>query len=240
MENHHIDELLPGYALGSLDEEDNREVLQHLTGCERCQRELIAYQEVVEHLPFAVKEFDPAPSLKSSILEKVGAQTDRLPSTPAPTATWWSGLAAFFRRNSLAWGLTSLALILFLGTSTLLLWGQLQAQVRPRSMQIFVLQATERNPQAEAVLVLDGEGVEGNLTVDGLPALPEEQQYQLWLTAGEQRTDAGVFSVEEGGYGKLHIDVPEGISNYSGIGITIEPAGGSSVPTGEKVLGLDL
>ncbi len=57
---------------------------------------------------------------------------------------------------------------------------------------------------------------------------------------GNNRTDAGVFSVNEEGYGKLHIDLPKGLSAYTGFGITIEPAGGSPAPTGEKVLGLDL
>ncbi len=37
MDNHHIDDLLPGFALGSLDEEEHREVLHHLTGCPRCR-----------------------------------------------------------------------------------------------------------------------------------------------------------------------------------------------------------
>jgi anti-sigma-K factor RskA len=238
MENLHIDELLPGFALGSLDPEEHREVLRHLAGCERCQKELLTYQEVVEHLPYAVQEFDPAPGLRTAILDMASPGAGDQPASAA--ASWWSGLATFFRRNSLAWGLSSLALILIFGTSTLWLWGQLQAPVLQTSMQVLVLEAADMNPLAEAILVLDREGKEGNLTVDGLPELPDNLQYQLWLIDGERRTDAGVFSVGEDGYGKLHIDVPEGLDTYTGLGVTIEPAGGSPGPTGEKVLGLDL
>jgi anti-sigma-K factor RskA len=85
------------------------------------------------------------------------------------------------------------------------------------------------------VVSLDGE--HGTLVVDGLAALGEEQQYQLWLIQDGQRTSGGVFSVSEEGYGSLWISSPEPLSSYSTFGITIEPAGGSPGPSGDKVLG---
>ena len=55
-----------------------------------------------------------------------------------------------------------------------------------------------------------------------------------------QRTSGGVFSVYDEGYGVLKIDAPEPLISYQNVGITIEPAGGSPGPTGERVLGGDL
>ncbi len=144
---------------------------------------MLAYQEVVEHLPYGVKEYEPSPRLRNAILDKV--TTGDASPPPEPNAPWWSGLAKFLQQNALTWGLASFAIILLLGTTTLLLWSQFQNQVRPNSMQVFVLQTTAQNAEGEAVLVLDSDGVEGNLTVDGLPQLPEDQQYQLWLNDWE-------------------------------------------------------
>ena len=84
------------------------------------------------------------------------------------------------------------------------------------------------------------DGEHGTLVVDGLPALDEERQYQLWLIEDGQRTSGGVFSVNPEGYGSLWVLSPEPLSGYSAFGITIEPAGGSPGPTGAKVLGSTL
>jgi anti-sigma-K factor RskA len=62
----------------------------------------------------------------------------------------------------------------------------------------------------------------------------------LWLIQDGQRTSGGVFSVSDEGYGSLWISSPEPLATYSAFGITIEPAGGSPGPTGDKVLGSPL
>ncbi len=74
--------------------------------------------------------------------------------------------------------------------------------------------------------------------VDHLPVLdPDELQYQLWLIQDGQRTSGAVFSVNKYGYGSVWVSSPEPLSSYSDFGISIEPAGGSPGPTGDKVLG---
>jgi anti-sigma-K factor RskA len=90
------------------------------------------------------------------------------------------------------------------------------------------------------MLVVSQDGEHGTLVVDGLPALDEMSQYQLWLIRDEQRTNGGIFSVDEEGYGNLWVSSPEPLLSYSAFGITVEPAGGSPGPTGVKVLGGEL
>ncbi len=89
-------------------------------------------------------------------------------------------------------------------------------------------------------MVISRDGEHGSLVVDGLPLLDESQQYQLWLIRDGVRTSGGVFSVYDEGYGLLKIDAPDPLISYQAAGITIEPAGGSPGPTGERVLGGDL
>jgi anti-sigma-K factor RskA len=107
-------------------------------------------------------------------------------------------------------------------------------------MRTINLVGTEKAPQATGLLVMSVDGERGTLVVDGLTPLGEDQEYQLWLIQDGQRTSGGVFSVNRKGYGSLWVSSPQPLSTYSGFGITIEPAGGSPGPTGDKVLGSPL
>jgi len=46
-----------------------------------------------------------------------------------------------------------------------------------------------------------------------------------------------VFSTDEKSYGGTRIRAPRSLLDYSAVGITIEPTGGSPQPTGNQVLG---
>ena len=104
-------------------------------------------------------------------------------------------------------------------------------------MRIVMLTGTEAAPGVTGTIVITTAGESGTLVVDGLPSLDEARQYQLWLIRDGQRTSGGVFSVNPEGYGLLWISSPANLTSYGAFGITIEPAGGSPGPTGDKVLG---
>jgi len=86
------------------------------------------------------------------------------------------------------------------------------------------------------MLVISKDGNYGTLIVENLPPLDQAYQYQLWLIKDGQRTSGGVFSVNEDGYGVLYVLSKKSLISYPSFGITVEPAGGSSSPTGDKVL----
>jgi anti-sigma-K factor RskA len=94
--------------------------------------------------------------------------------------------------------------------------------------------------EAKGLMVLTGDGRSGTLVVDGLPKLGPERQYQLWLIQDGQRTSGGVFSVDSWGYGAMVIESERPLDSFQSVGVTIEPAGGSPGPTGEKVLSGEL
>ena len=107
-------------------------------------------------------------------------------------------------------------------------------------MRVVNLDGTEFSPGATGMIVMSRNGEYGTLVVDHLPALSPEEQFQLWLIQDGKRTSGGVFSVSPEGYASLVISSPHPLDNYGSFGITIEPAGGSPGPTGEKVLGGNL
>ncbi len=234
----HVIDLIPAYVLDCLDEDEFVRVSEHLAACVECQAELRSYQLMADQLVLAVPDAAPSPNLKHKLMKRVQPAHPTLSSQLR--ISWWERLSVFMQRTSPAWGMISLLLIAVLAVSNLWLWGRFgrPADVtEPGVLRTITLTGTQAAPQATALLVISVDGEHGTLVVDGLAPLSEEQQYQLWLIRDGQRISGGIFSVSEEGYGSLWISSPEPLSTYSAFGITVEPAGGSPGPTGDKVLG---
>jgi anti-sigma-K factor RskA len=231
----HAIELLPAYALGSLDAEESIQVAEHLALCPVCRAELASYQAVADQLALAARDAAPPAALKQQLLGRL--QTAH--TAPEARRSWWQQLAGLFQGRSPTWGVATLALIAVLVVSNLLWWQQSdrhEPAVASDGMQVVAMAGTDAAPDAVGTLVISGDGEYGTLVVDGLPELDQARQYQLWLIRDEQRTSGGVFSVNPEGYGALLISSDDPLSSYPSFGITIEPAGGSPGPTGDKVL----
>ena len=233
-----VTELLPAYTLGCLDEADAASVAEHLAICSHCRAELGAYQSVVGDLALAVPGAEPPPDLRRRLMGRT--QPMRPDESVQPRTSWWEQLMRLMRRTAPAWGLVGLTLIVALVVGNLWLWQQVSHQEDvPNTgiLRTIPLIGTEAAPQAIGLIVISADGEHGTLVVDSLDPLGQDQQYQLWLIQDGERTDGGVFSVNPEGYGSLWVETPQPLSSYSAFGITIEPAGGSPGPTGDKVLG---
>lgn len=236
----HVFDLLPAYALGSLDEEEDLQVSDHLATCSICRAELQAFEKVVEDLPLAMMQSEPSGDIKDKVIAQ--ARKNKHPLTTTTQQSWWSRFTQSMRANAPAWGIVSLILILILGLSNLFLWERLNEieRITQNTLITIPMQGTEATPQAMGMLVVSRDGEHGTLIVDGLPILEEISQYQLWLIRDGQRTSGGIFSVDEEGYSNLWVSSPDPLLSYSAFGITVEPVGGSPGPTGVKVLGGEL
>ncbi|RPI34727.1 MAG: hypothetical protein EHM70_01955 [Chloroflexota bacterium] len=224
----HVIEQLPAYALGALDEDDTLAVIRHLNQCAACQVELRAYEAVANQLGFAAPVAEPPPHLKKRILEHQ-ALKKRMPSRSRELT-----------HLPLAWGLVGILVIAILAASNLFLWREvalLRAEREPQVFQTVAMAGTELNPDARGVIIISADGKHGTLVVDDLPRLDEEHEYQLWLIRDGRRTSGGTFNVGREGYGSLWVSASDPLDSYPAFGVTIEPAGGSPAPTGEKVLG---
>ncbi len=234
----HVIELLPAYALDCLDEEDTALVAEHLAVCSACRADLIAYQSVADQLAIAVPCSEPPADLRRRLMTHVQPPRPRAISQPRPA--WWQQLGRSLRAlQHPAWGIASLALILALAVSNVLLWQQVN---RPGiasnvpGMRSLALAGTASAPTATGIVVISMDGEYGTLVVDRLPTLGKTQQYQLWLMQDGTRISGAVFSVGQDGYGSVPILAPEPLTHFSSFGITVEPSGGSPHPTGVKVL----
>lgn len=66
-----IIELLPGYALGCLDETEQISVSEHLAICPACRAKVRAYQAIVDQLALTVPEAAPPPNLKQRLMNRI-------------------------------------------------------------------------------------------------------------------------------------------------------------------------
>ncbi|KQO94487.1 anti-sigma factor domain-containing protein [Leifsonia sp. Leaf264] len=72
------------------------------------------------------------------------------------------------------------------------------------------------------------------VSVDGMPALTEEQTYQLWYIDSEAAHPAGTFTV--GADGTTWRVLDGAMAAGDSVGVTVEPAGGSPQPTTTPVV----
>jgi anti-sigma-K factor RskA len=164
------------------------------------------------------------------------------PVVAAPLS-WRERFAMALRRSAPAWGMAGLAVLLLLAFSVGLLWARANQPPAPESattLRTVALEAAPVAPGATGMLVISLDGEHGTLVVDALPVLPESQEYQLWLVKNEMRVSGGVFGVSKDGYGAVWVHAPDALASYETAGVTIEPAGGSPYPTGDRVLYGDL
>jgi anti-sigma-K factor RskA len=178
----------------------------------------------------------PAPAFAAGQAAQTGAR--KAQGTRQPGFSGWLNqlLTPLARPAFVLVGMLVAAVLL---VSNLLMWQRLNhVETEYNSQPVVVdLTATKYAPNAGGVLVLRPLAHEGTLIADGLPELPKDKQYQLWLIQDGKRTSGGVFSVQAEGYGVLVVKSSRPMADYQSFGITIEPYGGSPGPTGDKVLG---
>lgn len=233
----HVTDLLPGYALGCLDAEETAMVVEHLTDCGQCRTEWEAFQAIGDQLALAAPDAQPSPGLKRRILRNIQSEKR---STQAQTffSGWGHWFVTLFQPVAPFWAVASLLLIVMLGTSTLMLWQRihsLEVLYQTQDFQMVTLQCTHVAPEATGQIMISRDGEFGILTVAHLPVLESEYIYQVWLKRNGERTPGGTFSVNQNGYGVMKLISPESLLDC-GFSITVEPAEGSSAPSGTPLL----
>ena len=232
---------IPAYALGALDPDDVAALKAHLEGCASCRTDLAEYRAMSESLLIAVPPKQPSVILRRQLQNQLPGVRKKSQSKFA-----WN----FYR---LAAGITIIAL-LALNLVSLSQMRQIQTQQATLVNQMNDAQvalAMLSYPGVERLSV-EGEDVTGSFLLDSdrniaalivwnMPQLSKEQTYQAWLIDSQgKRISAGIFRPQtDQAYTTHVITANNGFSNYVGMGVTVEPAGGSDQPTGERVLKVD-
>jgi anti-sigma factor RsiW len=230
----HLHSLTGAYAAHALDPEERDVFATHLLECATCREEVAGLVATTARLADAVSVAPPA-HLKARVLAEV-AQTRQLPPLPSVTR--------LFERRSRRWytqpatAAAALLLVVSGGLAAYALDARSQAEQAERRAQRITAIATD--PDRLEVTVPASTGGYGTLLAAGgaavfrasdLDELPEDKVYQLWKIRGEKPQSVGVL----GRGGALPALVTD-LGSTDSLGLTIEPAGGSSAPTGRLVL----
>ena len=242
-------ENLAAYALGVLDVEEIPILESHLENCMDCQADLADFRSVTKSLLQAVPPKTPP-------LELRGKLVARLPSHRTRTPNFFTAVFGQF----------SLGQVITIATVVLLLGSNLFSSMQIRSLQRQQSELSERLSTEQAAIAMlaypDTEALEvnadiqnltGSMLVDrdldtavlvlwGLPQVEMGNTYQIWLIdADGNRISGGLFiPTDEQDYTTATIESPLPIGQFVGLGVTIEPGGGSEGPTGPRVLSIDL
>ena len=232
---------LPAYALGALDPEETATLEQHLQTCETCRSELAGYQDISSGLLAALPPRAPRASLRRSLEKRLSGE--RRPTRPQ--FNWSFGQLVF---GGLLAALLVLNAMLVFQMSSL---RKEQAELINQRQADQTVLAMLAYPTTKTV-AFDDNGVTGSLVVDkqrdlvgvfawNMTKPPEGKTYQIWLIDQQGKRTSGGFLVPETGYPFVTAVVwsPQPLGGYTGIGVTVEPAGGSTQPTGPRIFHVD-
>ena len=103
------------------------------------------------------------------------------------------------------------------------------------NVQQLALTGQPRAPRASAVVFWTDSG-DSTLLASGLPPLPIGDLYQLWLGGLDGPISAGLMAPDEDGYAAISVTVPDSVTMPVAMAITVEPASGVTMPTGDIYL----
>lgn len=237
--------LAGAYALDALTEPDRVRFERHLAGCEACRQEAGSLREAAGRLA-AVSAVPPPPHVREQVLAEAARTRQQAPLTADVLAG--SGRRAIRWRAprmavAIAGGCILVALVLgglFIHTQRSL--SVEQAHNRAIATILNAPDATIMSAKAvqsgSATVVMSHRDHALVLTTAMLPALPAGQRYQVWLMGSRRARPAGMLPVPH--RGMTAPVVVSGVAPGDMMGLTVEPASGSTVPSSAPVLMLVL
>jgi anti-sigma-K factor RskA len=220
-------DLLPGYALGALSDEERAQVESFLATSEAARAELRTYEAMLAGYAIVSPARKAPPHLTDDFRRRLAAEA-RTGPRPVPIRQPAGG-----NRRWLA-----LAALLILALGVFAIYRFVTDPERP------IREITENpdswaiklSPQGDATgdvqVVVVPNSTKAVLIADHVPALPAEKQYQLWMRK-DQATgpeSVAVFSVNEPVL-RMVVTMSDVPAKYQALGITVEPRGGSPAPT---------
>ncbi|MGW6272602.1 anti-sigma factor [Streptomyces sp. NPDC055060] len=235
--------LTGAYVLHALSDEERTEFERHLQMCEACAQEVRELAATTGRLARAVAVTPPAP-MKAEVLRRIATVRQLPPHTPAPEKT---GEGAHRGRRLSRFALAA-CLAAAVGFGGIAVWqhqradeaGERVQEAQRRTEQLAQVLAA---PDAKASSARLTDGATGTVVVAKsrnqaafvaakMPEPPSGKVYQLWFNDDGSMRSAGLMDPASSTEAVL-LDGP--VDQASGIGITVEPAGGSDEPTSDPV-----
>jgi anti-sigma-K factor RskA len=226
------------YAVDAVDGTERDRFERHLGHCPSCEQEVRGLQETTTQLALAVTR-DPPPGLKAAVLTEAARTRQHVASSArhaAPARAPRTRLALGFAAVATAAAVV-LAVVLGLQRSEL---DNARSQQRDIAQVLNApgarLMTGRTSVGGTATVVVAGSLHKLIFTSTGLPALTNAQVYQLWLIGPAGAKSAGLLPAAS--QGKTAPVLASGLVPGDQVGVTVEPAGGTSQPTTTPIVEL--
>lgn len=242
-----FEELAAAYALGALGDEERREFEAQLADRPDLQAEVEELVAAADLLSLAPQEHEPSPELRRDLLMSIGATPEEhpedggIPRLRRPALGRWLGPGGLAAAAALAAVVSLLVWAISLQNTN----EDLRTEVAEQRREAEVLQAQANGSESyelegsglaadargEVMMAGDGRAV---LVAEGLPPAPEGKVYEAWVLRDGMPEPAGTFEPREGGSAAATVE--GSVEGAEAVAVTVEPAGGSPMPTGDPVL----
>ncbi len=231
------------YATNALPADERQQFELHLAECELCSQEVRELQATAARLAAASPAVVP-PGLRSAVLADVARTRQLPPLTPARGGTvasvtthprWW--------RSPLA-AVAAVLLVACVGLGSMFAAQRAALDDARREAVAIAEIAADPDRRSASANVPNG----GRVTVlraddravvvaQDLPAVEDDQTYQLWLVGDAGVQSAGLLGERDGGVSRRLVSE---VGRASAVAISVEPEGGSEQPTTKPVVAVEL
>lgn len=257
-----IREWISAYVLGALEPEEIEQVELHLESCASCRAVVAEERRIALILPY-LAESQPVPlRARRRLMQRVEAIEEQTDETRAGESSEDAAVQIISRRRHipaglvrLGWAVAAVAVIV-LGV---FVWNnvQMQAQVASKNKELSVVQQQQHTvtkvlssqngvsttlqntgvaPGADGGIIVNPNENFALVVVEGMPKLPVNENYVVWLMRGTQPVNQGILPINEQGHGQLYVHPSEALSTFTGVLITEESNATASIPTGVRML----
>ena len=236
----HVEELLALYALGGLEADEAQAVAEHLATCPPCQAEAVRQSALVAAVAGSVPARTPPARLRSAVMAKAGlapsaAAKKRVPLQKAARPPlrlalpgWLAAGLAVIAAGLIGWNVYLTNQVIELQHRVLYNQNAL-ALIASGNTSHVPMQGQGAFAVAGGNAYIDQQSHDVVLVVQHLQPLAANQTYQAWIISDKGPANAGLFRVSETGWGMTWLNLP--YVQGSTIGVSVEPKGGSPLPT---------
>ena len=235
-----FEDLSAAYALGALSDEERREFEAYLADKPDLHSEVEELGALADLLALAPEEHDPSPKLRDDLLKSIGAVPEEHPAARGALAG---------RRAQSRWLAAAAAVLV--AVVGLLVWSvslqnanqdlrdevarqeRVAEELRADARESYALEGSglAEDTAGEVLLTTGGQAV---LVAERLPTPPKGKIYAAWVLRDGVPDSAGLFRRDSGP--TTTTTIRASLRGVQVIAVTVEPAGGSPMPTSDPVL----
>lgn len=227
MQDPHVTDLIPAYALGALEPDEVDAVERHLAHCAVCSADVRAYGDIGSALLLAVPAHDAPPALRDRLMGRI-ATLSAEGARAAPQRDAQRSRNPIARALRAAFGpIDDFGVEADFALRNLLL--------DPGSV-VYAVNGAEESATASARLVANPSRGQAIFLANGLKAPGAGKKYQIWFLRDGKPVPNALFDVDRRGRGVSLVHVGATVGAFDTVAVTPEPASGSISPTGPIVL----